>query len=446
MLKFWLTTLILIGNLAGLTYAQPTGSISGHTGPSSGELRNATDFCKVASYVTTYEGYRSTFVANGLGAAIGPFNPSSDGYVTCFGKLSLISPSGFTIHDNVNSTNSGYWHCSYYLSAGGSPLPEGINGYKPQPFISGPLVGPPGQEGQTSLTCECAAGTVWNESHKICLVQSQDAKLLLVLSGSSETRPAGTGGTSTIEVTAKVTQGGTPQGGVAVNFSVDVIPNSGGHEHHDVNRPRGSLSGTQGMTDANGEVRLTFTAPEVAGIHTVKATCATCTNSPASREIQVKVPDLVPISPDPPRNGDGSYVYALTSVDKIHEGNARYHRGQYWLTPNALSNLQELVLSFARQGWGTVALNDASMYWGGRYDIKGDWSGSHNGHRVGKEIDISFVRSRNPISPSKQNDFYDKFCKDKAAEAAFSILHHFVKQPHFHVYLDKQKSCHRTEK
>lgn len=266
------------------------------------------------------------------------------------------------------------------------------------------------------------------------------------VSGLGETRPAGTGGTSTIELIAKVTHGGSPKAGVAVSFSQEVTPNSGGHEHHDANRPKGSLSGTQGVTDANGEVRLTFTAPEVAGIHTVKATCSSCSNSPASREIQVKVPDLVPISPDPPRNGDGSYVYALTSVDKIHEGNARYHRGQYWLTLNALSNLQELVLSFARQGWGTVALNDASMYWGGRYDIKGDWSGSHKGHRVGKEIDISFVRARNPISPSKQNDFYDKFCKDKAAEAAFSILHHFVKQPHFHVYLDKQKSCHRTEK
>ena len=380
-----------------------------------------------------------------MGAAIGPFNPSSDGYVTCFGKLSLISPSGFTIHDNVNSTNSGYWHCSYYLSAGGSPLPEGINGYKPQPFISGPLVGPPGQEGQTSLTCECAAGTVWNESHKICLVQSQDTKLLLVLSGSPETRPAGTGGTSTIEVTAKVTQGGTPQGGVAVNFSVDVIPNSGGHEHHDVNRPRGSLSGTQGMTDANGEVRLTFTAPEVAGIHTIKASCPTCVNTVVAKEVQVKVPALLPISPNPPRNAEGNYVYALTSVDKIHEGNGRYHKNQYWLTEQARRNLRALIESFAAEGWGTVALNDASLNWGGRYDIKGDWGAPHQGHRDGREIDISFLRASNPISTSKQQLFYRRFCEDKAAETSFSVLHHFVKQPHFHVYLNKQKTCKRTE-
>lgn len=93
-----------------------------------------------------------------------------------------------------------------------------------------------------------------------------------------------------------------------------------------------------------------------------------------------------------------------------------------------------------------MALNDASLYWGGRYDIKGDWRAPHQGHREGREIDISFLRAANPISRPKQNDFYDKFCKDTGSEIPFSILHHFVKRPHFHIYLEKQKSCRRTEK
>ena len=446
MLRFWLTTLILIGNLAGLAHAQPTGRVTkvGEPEPSSGELINATDFCKVASYVRTYEGYRSTFVASGLGAATSAWY--GDGHLTCFGKSSLIHPSGVTIYDNVDSSISGYWHCSYYLAAGGSPLPEGINGYPPQPFFSGLRVGPPGQEGLTSLTCECSPGTVWHNSHKLCLVQGESTKLLLVLSGSSETRPAGTGGTPTIEVTAKVTQGGTPKVRVAITFAVDVTPNSGAHEHHDVARPKGNISTVQGTTDANGEIKLTFTAPEVSGIHTVKATCATCSNSPAAKEIQVKVPDLVPISPNSPRNADGSLVYALTSVDALHAGEGRYHKNQYYLTEQAQQNLFGLITSFAAAGWGTVALNDASLYWGGRYDIKGNWGGSHLGHRDGREIDISFTRAGNPISKAKQNVFYKKFCEDKAVEAVFSILHHFVAVPHFHVYLEKQKTCNRTEK
>lgn len=268
----------------------------------------------------------------------------------------------------------------------------------------------------------------------------------LVLSGPTETRPAGTGGNSTITLTAKTMSGRSPKPGAAINFSVEVTPNSGGHEHHDISRPKGTLSAVQGTTDANGEVRLTFTAPEVAGIHTVKATCATCSNSAAAKEIQVKVPDLLPISPNPPQNTDGSYVYALTSVDKTHQGNGRYHHNQYYLTEQSRRNLRAMAEAFAAEGWGMVALNDASLFWGGRYDISSNWAGSHKGHRDGREIDISFVRANNPISASKQKVFYDKFCEDKKVSFPFSILHHYVKQPHFHVYLEKQTACFKSEK
>ena len=232
---------------------------------------------------------------------------------------------------------------------------------------------------------------------------------------------------------------------MALSFTVDVTANSGGHEHHSDARPKGTLNGVQGTTDANGEVKVTFKAPEFAGIHTVKAICASCSGSPATKEVKVRVPDLLPISPSPPQNADGSYIYALTSVDKIHEGSGRYHKNQYWLTDESRKSLRSLIDSFRDLGWGTVALNDASMYWGGRYDISGNWGGSHQGHREGGEIDISFVRAGNPISADRQKTFYKKFCEDKGVEASFTILHHFVATPHFHVYLTKQKSCNRTE-
>ncbi len=261
------------------------------------------------------------------------------------------------------------------------------------------------------------------------------------ISGPTETRPAGTGGTAEITLTAKVADGTNPKPGVAVGFSVDVTANSGGHEHHDVARPKGTLSGTQGTTDANGEVIVTFKASEVAGTHTIKATCATCSNSPAIKEIQVKVPDLLPISPNAPQNADGTFVYALTSVDQTHQGNGRYHHNQYYLTEQSRQNLRAMISDFAAEGWGTVALNDASLFWGGRYDITSNWGKPHAGHREGREIDISFARAGNPISASKQKVFYKKFCETKTVQASFSILHHYVKIPHFHVYLEKQTAC-----
>lgn len=265
--------------------------------------------------------------------------------------------------------------------------------------------------------------------------------LAVVLTGSTATRPAGAGGTSTITLTAKVTSGGTPKPGVALSFSVDVTAKSGGHDHGDPSRPKGTLSATQGTTDANGEVKLTFRASEIAGSHIVKANCATCFNSPATKEIQVKVPDLLPISPNAPQNADGTFGYSLTSVDQTHQGNGRYHHNQYYLTEQSQINLQSMITAFAAEGWGTVALNDASLYWGGRYDITSNWSAPHAGHREGREIDVSFVRAGNPISTSKQKVFYKKFCETKTVQASFSILHHYVKNPHFHVYLEKQTAC-----
>lgn len=268
----------------------------------------------------------------------------------------------------------------------------------------------------------------------------------LSFAGYSETRPAGTGGTSTITFTAKTTSpNGQPKAGVSLSFSVDVKPNSGGHDHHSTIRPKGTLSPTQGVTNANGELAVTFSAPEFAGIHTIKATCPSCSNKEVSKEIQVRVSDLLPISPNPPTDADGVFVYALTSVDKTHQGNGRYHANQYYLTEQSRQNLRSMIAAFSAEGWGTVALNDASLYWGGRYDIESNWSGSHRGHRQGREIDISFSRARNPVPVSKQNVFYKKFCEDKAVQIPLSILHHYVKNPHFHVYLERQTACWKSE-
>lgn len=270
--------------------------------------------------------------------------------------------------------------------------------------------------------------------------------LSLLSVSSLDPLPKGISGKDSSDFVAKINDGTRPKAGVAIQFTVVVTAGSGGHDHHDPSRPHGTLSALQGTSDANGEVKITFTAPQVAGIHTIKATCSTCSNSSVSQEIKVKVPDLVPISPNSPINADGTYAYALTSVDTIHAGEGRYHKNQYYLTEQAQQNLLGLITSFAAAGWGTVALNDASLYWGGRYDIKGNWGEPHRGHRDGREIDISFKRANNPISKAKQNAFYKKFCEDKAVNAAFSILHHFVAVAHFHVYLENQKACNRTEK
>lgn len=301
-----------------------------------------------------------------------------------------------------------------------------------------------------SNRCFCPRGTIIDHNTASCMPVTED--LRIALTGGEEVRPLGTGGMASVTLIARVTDATTPKAGVLVDFSVGVTGNSGGHEHDDPSRPRGSLSVVGGATDANGEIKVTFSAPEVAGVHTVKAACGRCTNNAVTKEVKVKVPDLLPVSPNAPQNADSTFVYALTSVDKTHQGNGRYHHNQYYLTQQSQINLQSMIDAFAAEGWGTVALNDASLYWGGRYDIYANWGQPaaakepHAGHREGREIDVSFARAGNPISAPKQKVFYDKFCKNKKVSFPFSILHHYVKNPHFHVYLEKQTACWKSEK
>ena len=254
----------------------------------------------------------------------------------------------------------------------------------------------------------------------------------------------GKDGKSTLELIAKVMEGSTPKAGVVVTFKVDVVPMTGGHGHHDANRPKGSVPAS-GVTDANGEIKLTFKASEVAGSHNITATCDSCSNKTVDKKVDVRVPDLAPISPNPSQNADGSYQYAFTAVDPGHVGTSGgRQRGEYYLTAEAAKNLDVLISNFAEEGWGIVGLNDASLNWGGLYDLRNNWNTPHSEHRLGEEIDISFVRAGNVVSMAKQNSFYKKFCEDKKAEIPFSILHHYVLIPHFHIRLANANKCGRT--
>ena len=302
---------------------------------------------------------------------------------------------------------------------------------------------------------QCLAGYIVvkkDTSVAQCITQGLDLILSPLPQTPPDPRPAGTGGTSTLVLKATVTEGGSPKVGVAVTFAVEVVAGSGGHEKdHTGVRPPGTLSKTSGTTDANGEVKLTFSAEEVAGIHKVTATCNDCSNKTAVQEVKVKVPDLSPISPDTPKNKNGTYRYSLTSSDPEHQGQSRYVGGQYYLTDEAKTNLYGLIDQFEEEGWGTVALNDASLFWGGLYDIAlpgipSHWTTPHSEHRLGEEIDISFTRAGNTISPAKQNEFYKKFCEDKKVQVPFSILHHYVRGPHFHVRLAAANRCGKTAK
>lgn len=192
---------------------------------------------------------------------------------------------------------------------------------------------------------------------------------------------------STYELIAKVMEGSTPKAGVAVTFAVEVEPNTGGHDHHDASRPKGLVNGkltASGITGANGEIKVTFQASQIAGTHVVAAVCESCTNKSVTKNVDVKVPDLVPFLALPFRTQQWNPEGIGQTVE---------HRDNHYLTVAATYRLLEIATKY-KKIWPTaptLTLNDGSLKWGGKFDIFGTWdrvNGKHGEHRIGDNIDI----------------------------------------------------------
>jgi hypothetical protein len=198
--------------------------------------------------------------------------------------------------------------------------------------------------------------------------------------------------------TATVTNqdGNPPTISVPVNVKVEVDPTSGGHDHGETyaNRNKGSISPTNGTTS----FPITFTATEVSGTHTITATCDLCTNGPQTAKVDVKVEGLEPIP--------SSQFYSLT--EPIAGGGTKpvgatdEHAKNHYLTPAAAAVLWRMASAYYFEARFAILdkalnrrisppllyLNDASLGWGGKFDIAGTWGGEHSEHRRGTVIDI----------------------------------------------------------
>ena len=239
----------------------------------------------------------------------------------------------------------------------------------------------------------------------------------------------GKDGKSTLELIATVTENGNPKAGVAVTFAVEPIANSGGHDHHDASRPKGEVKASRLVTDDNGEIKVTFQADQVAGTHVVAAVCDSCANKSVTKNVDVKVPDLVSLQPD-----SGYTLEGNTSAIGVN------HKGNHYFTVAARDNLRGLIEHFNSFGWQPVGINDASLVWGGKFDSKGFWTtGFHDEHRIGEEVDIGFITGTNA---SKITKGYYEVCREKKVDIPSTILWHDIPisqggkyAPHFHVRL-----------
>ena len=169
----------------------------------------------------------------------------------------------------------------------------------------------------------------------------------------------------------------------------------------------------------------------------MEASCDGCSNK-ATLDVTVRVPDLVELttsSASPPR-------YTLVGETPTHSKN-------HYFSIEGKDELRRLIDQMSILEWSNPGINDASIAWGGRFDIGAGWSGSHAGHREGEEVDISFLRPAF-IGPALRQKTFDDIKKGKLRESPQVLWHQFDNsdtgsKAHFHVYLLGQKASSITQ-
>jgi hypothetical protein len=193
---------------------------------------------------------------------------------------------------------------------------------------------------------------------------------------------------------------GRPVAGERVRVRISPVPESGGHSGvHSGPRPHGWLlpevalpvrPGVPrigsldpewlGTTDAAGELRLRYRAPELAGVETLSAELAHDPETRAFIELRVGLP-LVALPPNPD--------YYLVGGTPSHPSLDNDPGTSHFVTAAVLAKLAAVAAEFRRATGLPLRVNDSSLPWGGVFDIDGGWERPHYNHRDGTDIDLA---------------------------------------------------------
>lgn len=226
---------------------------------------------------------------------------------------------------------------------------------------------------------------------------------------------------------------------VPVEIDVSVKSGSGFHGHADGERPKGTLASAgceppagastiSCTTGPDGKLSVTFGAPEPAGEHQISAKCVgpglNC--SPAApKNIKVKVDGLEQLPP--------SQWYSLTYFRGCSDpqgcnigDNGRHDGNNHYMTLVAGAALEELAYeylnSFEPPSTQKIYINDASLPWGGLFDIRSTrtWKSPHSEHRYGTEVDIRANAAEGAV-PFDQFDNFKLSAESATTAFGYSI-------------------------
>jgi hypothetical protein len=251
-----------------------------------------------------------------------------------------------------------------------------------------PLCEDKDRDGHFEISDECSQGNdcndnddlIYPDAAELCDGKDNDCDGIVdegccevsVRVSPQEVWPQKTSGGTEADVVVKLTKP-APSEGCGVNFSLEPVKYSGGH-NHDGNRPKGTISPND-IYFSSGEAGVKsakYKSSEVSGIEKIKAKLDG-SNEAEEFEMKVRVPGLVGLP-----YGDGHVLIGQTGSHPIN------HYG----TLSALGSLAELAAAHKEAGRGTLRINDMSLEWGGLFDIMANWSPPHKTHRQGNTVDV----------------------------------------------------------
>jgi hypothetical protein len=199
--------------------------------------------------------------------------------------------------------------------------------------------------------------------------------------------------------------------GATVTIELIRVANSGGHNHGGATTAAlavGTASPTRFVLGNNypQNVRVVHRASDVCGTVVIRARFSQGSPNVIDNHDQILIPGLVPIP-------------ASQSL-QLKPPTAE-HRSPYWAQPAFRNKLVRLAADYFAQTGKAITVTDASLQWGGRFDLRSDWRPPHHEHMDGRQADLR----KYDMTPEDQTRF-----RAIAAQVGIAILE---ESDHWHV-------------
>ena len=338
----------------------------------------------------------------------------------------------------------GYWgYATYWVSS-----PQYVGQTSNAIDYAGQTICLPGQ-GFTSAgqPCSslpgCESGLQFSSTGAICPnyvppVAPPDNNGLTVAFDTTDIRPAGIRGSLGTNTRVRACILGLTGNGIRVNLKLaDVSGTLSGHivSYHQGNRPLGKLGKSTGYTNPEGCFVTTYYPGFISGRIKVFAEVG---GYEAFDVAEVGVPGLARLfrGTNYRLNGSGRAADCdapQCTADYMSAPHRKAHESNHWVVPAAILELKGVADDYKQRFYGSgyispdqmVTYNDASLAWGGKFDLGRRWlnKGAHAEHRDGKNVD---TKSEN--IPADRVPVFRTIANNRN----FGILHHTKKAPHFH--------------